>query len=215
MTSTTLKNNIKKYFWRGLVAILVLIIIFQRCNRDVITPDETKTTVDTIWKTHVDTLVKIVPIYKEKLIYPKGEQYQSSENIDTCQLRFNQLLKDYATARVYQDTIKLDDILDFGEIIIKDTVWTNKLGERQVFRNIKLPEINTTTTITKIAPSKRQLYAGGLILGNASGINSINPGLLYKDRKDRIYSLNAEITFNGDIYYGGGLYWKFDLNKKK
>jgi hypothetical protein len=41
----------------------------------------------------------------------------------------------------------------------------------------------------------------------------ITPGLLYKDRKDRVYQLNVGVNFDGTLTYGLGAYWKINLKK--
>jgi hypothetical protein len=41
----------------------------------------------------------------------------------------------------------------------------------------------------------------------------VTPGLLYKDRKDKIYQVNCIINNEGNIYYGVGMYWKIRLKK--
>ena len=40
------------------------------------------------------------------------------------------------------------------------------------------------------------------------------PGLLYKDRKDRIFQANVGVNFDGTLTFGVGTYWKINLNKK-
>ena len=108
---------------------------------------------------------------------------------------------------IYSDTIKIDSI---GKLIVKDTVWVNKLhGQRKIFVDYKIPTI--TKTVTKFEEPKRQLYIGGNILGNTNSLQSITPGILYKNKKDQIYQANIGIGNNGDIIYGLGLYWKIKI----
>ena len=53
------------------------------------------------------------------------------------------------------------------------------------------------------------MYIGGGLQGNQYNIiNSINGGLLYKNKKDQIYGLSVGINTNGQIVYGISSYWK-------
>lgn len=192
-----------------LIGILVAIIFLQRsCNgKQISSTPEPIITTDTIWKTTHDTVYKNVTIVKEEYIKPEGEQYNSGETIDTCKARFQNLLKEHIVRRVYSDTLKLDSL---GTIVVRDTVWLNKLyGKRSYTKDYKIPFV--TKTIIKPEPPKRQLYIGGNLFGNTNSIQSITPGLLYKNKKDQIYQVNVGISTNGDIIYGVGGYWKIKL----
>lgn len=191
------------------IGILVAIIFLQRsCNgKQISSTPEPIITTDTIWKTTHDTVYKNVTIVKEEYIKPEGEQYNSGETIDTCKARFQNLLKEHIVRRVYSDTLKLDSL---GTIVVRDTVWLNKLyGKRSYTKDYKIPFV--TKTIIKPEPPKRQLYIGGNLFGNTNSIQSITPGLLYKNKKDQIYQVNVGISTNGDIIYGVGGYWKIKL----
>lgn len=192
-----------------LIGILVAIIFLQRsCNgKQISSTPEPIITTDTIWKTTHDTVYKNVTIVKEEYIKPEGEQYNSGETIDTCKARFQNLLKEHIVRRVYSDTLKLDSL---GTIVVRDTVWLNKLyGKRSYTKDYKIPFV--TKTIIKPEPPKRQLYIGGNLFGNTNSIQSITPGLLYKNKKDQIYQVNVGISTNGDIIYGLGAYWKIKI----
>ena len=192
-----------------LIGILVAIIFLQRsCNsKQTSSTPEPIVTTDTIWKTTHDTVYKNVTIVKEEYIKPESEQYNSGERLDTCKARFENLLKEHLTRRIYSDTLKLDSL---GTIVVRDTVWINKLyGTRSYTKNYKIPFV--TKTITKFEPPKRQFYIGGNLFGNTNSMQSITPGLLYKNKKDQIYQVNVGISTNGDIIYGVGGYWKIKL----
>jgi hypothetical protein len=191
------------------IGILVAIIFLQRsCNGEQVssTPEPIVTT-DTIWKTTHDTVYKNVTVLKKEYIKPEGEQYTSGETIDTCKVRFENLLKEHLVRTVYSDTLTLDSL---GTIVVRDTVWLNKLyGTRSYTKNYKIPFV--TKTITKPEPPKRQMYLGGNLFGNANSMQGVTPGLLYKNKKDQIYQVNVGINFDGTITYGLGAYWKIKL----
>lgn len=209
MTITKLKIN----FNYIIIGILIAIIFLQRACSSVDSPQEpivvTKT--DTVWKETHDTVVKTVKEVDIKYVSPKAPEYTPGENIDTCRARFAYLLKQHSARRVYKDTIKLDSL---GTITVIDTVWLNKLKDRTYIKDYKIPLVTKTNTIIKQADPKRQLYIGGNLFGDKNQLQLFTPGLIYKDRKDIVYQLNAGFNFDGSITFGIGAYWKINFNKK-
>ena len=199
----SVQNKIPYY----LIASLVAIIILQRsCNNNIdINDDKITVKTDTVWKVTKDTVFKTVNAVKTKYIYIDKEAYKSGESIDTCKTRFNNLLKAHLTKTVYSDTLKLDSL---GTVVIQDTVWLNKLyGKREYIKDYKIPFV--TKTITKKEDPRRQMYIGGNAFIGRSGL--LTPGLIYKDRKDRVYQANIGLGIDGSINYGFGMYWKINL----
>jgi len=198
-----IKNNIS--YW--LIATLVAIILLQRSCNGSNDKDLVKQTVktDTVWKETKDTVFKTVKVTNIKYVPLKEEKYTVSDNCDSSKVRFENLLKEHLVRTVYADTIKLDSL---GTIVVKDTVWLNKLyGKREYIKNYKIPFV--TKTITKKEDPRRQMYIGGNSFIGTSGL--LAPGLIYKDRKDRVYQANVGVGFNGSINYGFGMYWKINL----
>ena len=198
-----IKNNIS--YW--LIATLVAIILLQRSCNGSNDKDLVKQTVktDTVWKETKDTVFKTVKVTNIKYVPLKEEKYTVSDNCDSSKVRFENLLKEHLVRTVYADTIKLDSL---GTIVVKDTVWLNKLyGKREYIKDYKIPFV--TKTITKKEDPKRQMYIGGNSFIGTPGL--LAPGLIYKDRKDRVYQANVGVGFNGSINYGFGMYWKINL----
>lgn len=201
--------NIKKYFLPIIIVILLLIILLQKSckGKDVIDEPTSVTKIDTVWKIRTDTIIKTVKeISVIHVPVPSDPQYHPSDDIDTCKARFNRLLKDMLTKRVYADTLKLDSL---GTITIIDTVFMNKLGKRTKIYDYKIPFV--TKTVTKQADPKRQLYVGGNLFGDKTKLQLLTPGILYKTKKDHIYQVNVGINFDGSITYGAGIYYKIKL----
>ena len=199
----SVQNKIPYY----LIASLVAIIILQRsCNNNMDIEDN-KITVktDTVWKVTKDTVFKTVNAVKTEYISIDKEEYKPGESIDTCKTRFNNLLKEHLVRTVYSDTLKLDSL---GTVVIQDTVWLNKLYcKREYIKDYKIPFV--TKTITKKEDPRRQMYIGGNAFIGGSGL--LTPGLIYKDKKDRVYQANVGVGFDGSINYGFGMYWKINL----
>ena len=199
----SVQNKIPYY----LIASLVAIIILQRSCNNNMDIDDNKITVktDTVWKVTKDTVFKIVNAVKTEYISIDKEEYKPGESIDTCKTRFNNLLKEHLVRTVYSDTLKLDSL---GTVVIQDTVWLNKLyGKREYIKDYKIPFV--TKTITKKEDPRRQMYIGGNSFIGGTGL--LTPGLIYKDRKDRVYQANVGLGFDGSINYGFGMYWKINL----
>jgi hypothetical protein len=194
------------------IIILAAIIILMRSCESTIVPKEPVviTKYDTIWKETHDTITKKVNVVKIKYVKPEGPEYTPGENIDTCRARFNYLLKQHSARITYKDTIALDSL---GTITVIDTVWLNKLKERTYIKNYKIPLVTKTTTIIKQQDPKRQLYIGGNLFGDKTQLQYATPGILYKDRKDRVYQVNVGINSDGTLTYGLGAYWKIKLRK--
>lgn len=197
------KNNITNL----LIVILITIILLQRSCTTTDGKDLVKETVkiDTVWKETKDTVFKTVKLTNVKYIPLKDNKYTITDNCDSSKIRFQNLLKEHLLRTVYSDTIKLDSL---GTIVVRDTVWLNKLyGKREYIKDYKIPFI--TKTIIKKEDPRRQMYIGGNTFIGTSGL--LTPGLIYKDKKDRVYQANIGVGFDGSINYGFGMYWKINL----
>ncbi len=208
MTITKLKIN----FNYIIICILIAIIFLQRtCTSSVDLKDPIITTkIDTVLIEKTDTIKKEVPVYISIPSKP-SINYIPSDNCDSLRKQYLTLRDKHITRNVYKDTIKLDSI---GMITLIDTVQFNKLLKRVTINNYQIPIITKTNTIIKQTDPKRQLYIGGNLFGDKNQLQLFTPGLIYKDKKDRMYQVNAGFNFDGSITFGLGAYWKINLNKK-
>jgi hypothetical protein len=182
-----------------IIALVIVIILMRSCD-NVDSKETTYVKTDTIYKVTKDTVTKNVKVVSVKYVPVKETIFTS---VDTCN-------KEYNRQTVYRDTITIDSI---GGITIIDTVFQNRLGKRTIFKDYKIPLVTKTVTIIKAQQPRRQLYIGGNLFGDKRTLQMVTPGLLYKDRKDRIYQVNCIINNEGNIYYGVGMYWKIRLKK--
>lgn len=121
--------------------------------------------------------------------------------------RYMELGDKYYSRHTFKQTFKIDSI---GTATILDTVVSNNIVGRSFSYDIKYPVVTETTTITIREPyiPKRQLYIGGTIWGNPQSVVSAGSvGVLYKDRKDRMFGVNVGVM-NSQINYGVSSYWK-------
>jgi hypothetical protein len=194
-----------------IIVLLTLVIILQRtCNKSVkIADDKITIKTDTVWKHTRDTVFQDVKIIEKVFVNSENVNHYPGETIDTCKARFQNLLKEHLVRTVYSDTLKLDSL---GTIVVRDTVWINKLyGKRSYTKNYKIPQVTKTITITKQEEPKRQLYVGLNAFANRNDITAFSPGFIYKTKKDQIYQASIGVSFDGTVTYGFGTYWKIKI----
>jgi hypothetical protein len=193
------------------VAALIIIILLQRCGGILVPLPQSKT--DTIVQIKYERIVEYghsKPRYikgeRDTIIETKLEYVLSEEDYGLVE-KLDTLIELYSMKNIYNDSIKIDT---FGYVNVTDTVQENKLLGRSFITNIVIPEKTVTITNTIYPKPIRQFYIGGGISGNrTSPINSINAGLLYKDRRDRIFGIGA--SYDGQINFGIQSYWKIKL----
>ena len=186
------------------ILILAVIIVFQRKSS---TPDVINTPIvirDTVWQKKdsvIYTSPKVVQTIPVKVI---SEKYLPDPNYEKLVLQYQELVKLHLSKNIQKDSVKIDSI---GFVKVTDTVQNNIVQNRKWEYNLKYPIIKETI----IQPPKKanQLYIGGGLQGNQYNIiNSINGGLLYKNKKDQIYGISVGINTNGQMVYGVSSYWK-------
>lgn len=193
------------------VIVLIAIIVLQRtgCGPDK-APKGPDTVVvhDTTYEVRDSLIIKKMTVYKT--LPPVHDtlppQYIADTNYAALKVQYEKLLGLFLARNVYVDSLKLDSV---GYVVVSDTVHSNKLDNRGYKYHYKIPTIHTTTTITKYAPLKNQLYAGGGIGGNKTlGVTSLNAGVLLKTKSDQIYSVTVGTNTEGQISYGFQTFWK-------
>ena len=186
------------------ILILAVIIVLQRSNSSPDIIEKPIIVRDTVWQKK-DSLIytspKVVQTIPVKII---SEKYLPDPNYDKLVLQYQELVKLHLSKNVQKDSMKIDSI---GFVKVTDTVQNNIVQNRKWEYNIKYPIIKETV----IQPSKKvnQLYIGGGLQGNQYNIiNSVNGGILYKNKKDQLYGLSVGINTNGQVIYGLSSYWK-------
>ena len=186
------------------ILILAVIIVLQRNNSSPDIVEKPIIVRDTVWKKKdsvIYTSPKVVQTIPIKII---SEKYLPDPNYDKIVLQYQELVRLHLSKNVQKDSVQIDSI---GFVKVTDTIQNNVVQNRKWEYNIKYPIIKETV----IQPPKKinQLYIGGGLQGNQYNIiNSINGGILYKNKKDQIYGLSVGINTNGQIVYGVSSYWK-------
>ena len=186
------------------ILILAVIIVLQRSNSSPDIVEKPIVVRDTVWQKK-DSLIytspKVVQTIPVKII---SEKYLPDPNYDKLVLQYQELVKLHLAKNIQKDSVQIDSI---GFVKVTDTVQNNIVQNRKWEYNIKYPIIKETV----IQPPKKvnQLYIGGGLQGNQYNIiNSINGGILYKNKKDQLYGLSIGVNTNGQVVYGVSSYWK-------
>ena len=186
------------------ILILAVIIILQRINSSPDIVEKPTIVRDTVWQKKdsvIYTSPKVVQTIPLKII---SEKYLPDPNYDKLVLQYQELVKLHLAKNIQKDSVQIDSI---GFVKVTDTVQNNIVQNRKWEYNIKYPIIKETI----IEPPKKinQLYIGGGLQGNQYNIiNSINGGILYKNKKDQLYGLSIGVNTNGQVVYGLSSYWK-------
>ena len=186
------------------ILILAVIIVLQRSNSSPDIIEKPIVIRDTIWQKKdnvIYTSPKVVQTIPLKII---SEKYLPDPNYDNLILQYQELVKLHLAKNIQKDSVQIDSI---GFVKVTDTVQNNIVQNRKWEYNIKYPIIKETI----IEPPKKinQLYIGGGLQGNQYNIiNSINGGILYKNKKDQLYGLSIGVNTNGQVIYELSSYWK-------
>lgn len=200
----------KTSFYTGIILVLVLIILLQRaCTPkcpEVSTP-EVGVHVDTTYKYITRTETKTVTKVKTDTQYIREPWMVPDTNYAALKKQFEDLVARYASKNIYQDTIKIDSI---GTVVLTDTVLKNQLAFRTYVHNYKIPTVTVTKTIP--LPPRRQVYIGGAVGATYPvSISSVQAGMLFKDKKDRVFGISAGLDTRGIMTYSLSSYWKISF----
>ena len=108
-------------------------------------------------------------------------------------------IKDYYSKYNYSDTIPLSS---YGNVIVNDTIWKNKVFSRNIKTNLKIPKIEKT-----LYKESKGFYLGGNIQGNTSFINYVGVGGLYNNTNN-MYGVGMGVTRKFKPILSLSMYWK-------
>jgi hypothetical protein len=208
-TSKFIQNN----FLNLVVLCLLLVLLLKNCKSTPPVDAPVKIIRDTTWIIKDSTiyskpqLIKTIPVdvSRDTII----NHYLPDTNYDRLLAQYQEVVNKFLSTNLYSDSVRIDTI---GYVKVTDTISQNMLLKRGYRINVKYPII--TETIIKPAPKVNQLYVGGGLEGNKTNlVNQINAGLLFKNKKDQIFGLNAGLTADGQPNVGISSFWKITLKK--
>lgn len=185
------------------ILILVLVIFIQQCNNKVYE----KPKIDTIIKKdtfYLKTQGKTVYVPKPyEVLVPKDSLiYLPDTTKESYKEAYFKLAFVHYSKNVYKDTLKIDDSTGLkGYVSILDSVYNNKLLNRNVNYSLTFPKIIQTITITKPEKKKTLWFIGGDVLANYPISNigvEINGGFLNK--KNQYYEIGVQ-SWNNELIY--------------
>lgn len=196
------------------VLVLLIIILLQRCGGNSPQPVEPIVKRDTVFIEHTGTTITNPKVVNNVPYTVPIDRWNTEYLPDTSSMailvkQYEELVRKFLATNVQKDSVKIDSI---GHVYITDSVSSNLVKNRLVTWNLQYPQITTTIIIPE--PKRRQLYWGGYIEGQkASLINQIGTGLLYKDRRDRIFGAQVGINKDLQLNLGVSTYWKIKIKQ--
>lgn len=191
--------------------IIIVLLVLLTCERGKETIVEKPIIrVDTVYKYKIvrDTV-------KGKTIYIKGKKdtlwitkadLVPKSTYDSLLEQYKNLGNLYFKKNVFSTRF---DIQNYGYVEVKDSISENWILDSELTSHLKIPE--KTITVIKEDEPKRQLYVGAILTGTKVDImNSANVGLLYKDKKDRLFGGQIGVTPNG-TQFGVSSYFKIKV----
>ena len=170
-------------------------------------PNDTIVLTDTFFEKHDSIIEKTKIVYKEIRVNVMSKpEMLPDTNYDNLKRQYMALLQLYLNKKFYSDTIRVST---FGYILVQDSVRENKLTNRKTRENYEIPIVKETKTITKYAPPTRNIYVGaGVLANNSLGIRGAQAGLIYKNKKDKLYQVSTSVDLDGQVMYGASYFYK-------
>jgi hypothetical protein len=193
-----------------IIGLIALLLFTRGCNDKDITKGGT-TVVNGKTYQNITQVVDTIYVPTKQTIYKPGKTIYKETPVFVAMPREVDtvtILKDFYSKEVYKDTLKLNDGLGYVSVI--DTVSQNKIIGR-VWNSQVNKIIVKDTKIVKKAPVN-QLYIGAV--GGFDRVNIVNyvgPTLVFKTKKDKLYSLGIGYGTNKQISLQGGIFWKIKL----
>lgn len=200
----------KDNFLQLAMLLLIGVLFLQRgCSGGATEAKPTVTiTRDSVWIFHDSTvhtaprLVSTVPVPVEKW----DTAYLPDTSYPALLRQYNTLAALYLASRHYEDSLRIDSL---GYVYVNDSVTHNLIAGRSYKYSLKYPHVTERITIQEPYKPTRQLYIGGGIEGDKySLVQKLKAGFLYKDRKDRIYIIEAGSDRNLNLSAELKSYWK-------
>lgn len=200
---------IKTNFLNLLVAVLLVIILLQKCSQPVY-PGVPTVVRDTTWVVK-DSLILSKPQVTKTIQVESHDtiinQYLPDTNYAKLVVQYQEVVNTLLAKNIHSDSIRIDSN---GYVKITDTVQKNLITGRSSKVNIRYPIVKETITL----PAKKvtQLYVGGVVQA-APEISQISVGALLKTRNDFLFGTSLGVNTSGALQYGVGAYWKLKLKK--
>jgi hypothetical protein len=196
------------------IGVLLTIMFFQwksGCKESVLLPPVEVVKVDTLYDTtyihdtvpgepewvyhHYDTTIWVME--------PDNVPASTYDSLLTQYIELGNLL--YST-NAYKTRFPIDT---FGYVTVFDTIWSNQLISNSLVSDLRIPEKTIYVEKLIYRPKEQEMYLGlGLMSNSVQVVSGVNVGMLYKDRKDRMYQATMGY-FAGQPMLGLSFYKRF------
>jgi len=192
----------------SIIIILVIVILLMRsCGNGITIFGEGKkeeprivTKIDTVWKEVEIEKIVYVPKWRTKIETEYDTTYiQVPINVDTLEI-----LKDYYTKYVYEDTLRLDSI---GYVTVIDTITQNSIFNRSFNAQLQIP---TKIINRDIYINQREFYAGFGTRISGNNFNWIGLEGVFRNKNGQTFTLGVGTDYSNKLSIGGGVQWKID-----
>lgn len=210
------KDDKKFIFFNGILIILFIMMMLHNIRQHS-KEEQEGPTVDTVIKyvTVNETIVSKPPViikHRIDTFWITKKEYIPDTNYPGLLEQYRKLGNQHFTQNIYSTTFPLDTL---GSVTVVDTIQANNLIGNKLITNLVIPE--KTITIVKPSPPKRQFYVGAGVTadnvsvssGAATGNLGVQTGVLYKDKKDRVFGAN--VGYDGTLNYSLSTYWKIKI----
>ena len=164
-------NKIVKYI---LISVIVALVLLKGCGMikdgfKLSLPKPCYSITDTTYVDVVKTSEIYTPVIKKEFFTLTDTVYLNNEItiVEERELTYADtltIMSDYYTKRNYSDTISVE----YGNIVINDQLWKNKVYSRSYELDLKFPEYATSKT------SKFKLFGGAMYSLQFSSESSVN-----------------------------------------
>lgn len=202
-------------FWG--VVVIIIILLLRACQQGYRVFFGKKNQQDTV-SVRIDTVY--IPVKNDTVYQPipvVKYQYITRTRIDTLtefEVHIEPadtagILREYHSTYVYSDTQKIQ----YGNIVINDTVTRNKIVKRGFQSNLNIPVITKEVVLTQ--PKRTIGYFGISGLGNGNQpVYALGADFSLKLKNDKIYGIGAMFTRDNQMFYKAEFKMPIRLRKK-
>ena len=179
------------------IAIIILILLLGGLGMNMCSSEPTiiSEVVDTVYVKKSKVVEKYTPVVEKEYVYKTDTLYLKDTVIvgrpftpeDTIAI-----VDAFFTKKIYIDSLETE----YGNVIVNDTLWQNRIHARSWRYDFKIPEVTKTITV-EYQPKPFQLYAG---TGVRVGFDSWNEGIIYDPLLDPQLYLGAQYRFSNAHY---------------
>ena len=208
------------------LAVIVAVLFFvDSCKRNFLgglfggaKTDTISVKSDTVWMVaQGDTVYvpKITTVTNTHTIYKPFYRTDTLEISEVLPTDTAAILARFYDKAFYSDTVSNGDTVlrKYGYVVVNDSVHQNRITNRRLITNLKIPEVTNTVTLQR---NKFVLYAGATVMGTpTSPLYAVGGDLSIKSVNGKMYSVGAVSTKTGEIYYLAGMKVPIRLRKQK